>query len=220
MKDKNKTTQLSKKKLTVGIIVGCVLGVVAGQAFLQYSRSNVATSPAIPAKAKGNPEAKLKIIEYIDFQCPACAQGMRVLKDYAVKYPDQIYIEIKNFPLAMHQFGMVSARYAECAARQKKFWPFVDLLMDKQGLWASLHDPLPAFRQFAQQAGLNASQLESCLNDKYLDETIHTERSIGSSLGVQSTPTYFINDKMFVGAKALKEELTVFFKETTPVSPQ
>ena len=202
--------KLSKQKVTLFVVLGCFLVIFGIKTILQIYRANIQPN-AIPAKAKGNPQAKLKIIEYIDFECPACAQGTHILKDYFTKYPDQIYLEVKYFPLPMHLYGLPSARYAECAARQKKFWPFVELLMERQSLWASLHDPQPAFRQIAQAVGLSFFQLDACLNDKYLDEVIMTEKTVGTTLGVQSTPTYFINDKMRVGTKLLQDELTAFW---------
>jgi len=207
-------TKPSKQKFTLCIVAACVLAVFMGKIIWEAQRPSV-TAGTMPAKAKGNPKAKVKIIEYIDFQCPACAQGTRILKEYFAKYPGQLYLEVKYFPLPMHNYGMLSARYAECAARQNKFWSFVDPLMERQQLWSSLHDPQPAFRQIVEQAGLNSSRLDQCLNDKYLDESILTEKAIGTSLGIQSTPTYFINDKMVVGTKSLVDELTPFFGQAT-----
>ena len=202
--------QSSKEKVTLLIVVIGVIAILGGQALLKFYRSRVSQS-SVPAKAKGNPQAKLKIVEYIDFQCPACAQGVHILKEYFAKYPDQMYVEVKYFPLPMHPFGMESARYAECAARQKKFWPFIESLSKQQSFWAALHDAQPAFRKIAQETGLNSFQLDQCLGDKYVDEVIVTEKTIGTSLGIQSTPTYFINEKMVVGTKFLKEELAKFF---------
>jgi protein-disulfide isomerase len=207
----------SKQKVTIFIIVACLFAVLTGQFILQHQRSHVVRG-SLPAKAKGNPQAKLKIVEYIDFECPACAQGTHILKEFFAKYPNQIYLEVKYFPLPSHTYGMVSARWAECAGRQNKFWAFVDPLMERQNYWATLHDPVPALRQIAEQAGLSSFQLDNCLNNKYLDETILTEKAIGTSLGIQSTPTYFINDKMIVGTKTLVEELDKFFGQT-PATP-
>lgn len=208
----------SKQKVTLFIILGCIVVILGGQFFLQRYRSSIQQN-SIQAKAKGNPQAKLKIVEYVDFQCSACANGVRILNEYFKKYPDQMFVEIKYFPLAGHQWSMPSARYAECAARQNKFWPFVDLLMARQSFWSSLHDPMPAFRQLAQEAGLGMFQLDLCLSDKYVDEAINTEKTIGSTLGIQSTPTYFINDKMIVGTKFLQEQLAAFFGEAVVQPP-
>ena len=208
----------SKQKVTLLIVLGCVLAIVAGQRILHRYRSNIKQN-SIQAKAKGNPQAKLKIIEYIDLECPACAQGAGILNEYFKKYPNQMYVELKYFPLSGHRWSMPSARYAECAARQNKFWPFLDVLLKQQSFWSALNDPNPAFRQIAQEAGLNTFQLDLCLGDKYLEEAITTDKSIGTAMGIQSTPTYFINDKMFVGTKFLKEQLAAFFGETANPQP-
>ena len=209
----------AKQKVTLFIFVACLLAVLAGKIILEAQRPHVANG-AMPARAKGNPKANLKIIEYIDFECPACAQGMLILKEYFAKYPGQMYLEVKYFPLPSHLYGMPSARWAECAAQQNKFWFFVEPLMERQKVWATLHDPVPAFRQLAEQAGLSSFQLDNCLNSKYLDETILTEKAIGTSLGIQSTPTYFVNDKMVVGTKSLLEELNKFFGPAPAMSTQ
>jgi protein-disulfide isomerase len=210
--------KLSKQQVTLFIVIGCIAAIVTGQTLLERYRSNIKPS-SIPAKAKGNPEAKLKIVEYIDFECPACANGVGILNEYFKKHPNEIYVEVKYFPLSGHRWGMPSARYAECAARQDKFWPFVDILLGRQSFWTSLHDPIPAFREFAQQSGLSMMKLDMCLGDKYVDETIATEKTIGTSLGIQSTPTYFINDKMGVGPKFLQSELSAFFGEQVVQPP-
>src|SRR5271154_3664740 len=68
------------------------------------------------ARAKGNPNARVKIVEFIDFQCPACAYGVTYLKKFFEDHPNDLYIQVRYFPLTnMHHHAMTSALYSECA---------------------------------------------------------------------------------------------------------
>ena len=122
-------------------------------------------------------------------------------------YPTKIRLELKYFPLRMHQHAQVIARYAECAARQDKFWPFEQLAFERQDQWKNLFDAHSAFDAIAGEVGMNAAQLEICLKDPTVDELIEKNKKEGVSLGVESTPTYFINGVLTVGTKNLEFEL-------------
>jgi protein-disulfide isomerase len=164
------------------------------------------------ARAKGNPEARVKITEFIDFQCPACAVGTQYLKTFFDRHPNDIYLQVRYFPLTnMHHHAMSSALYSECAARQGKFWALDDLMMPQQSQWAQLISPDPIFQAMAAQVGMNINQLNTCLASDDARRVINDEKSLGQSLGIGSTPTYFINSKMVVGTKSLEDELNTYF---------
>jgi protein-disulfide isomerase len=111
----------------------------------------------------------------------------------------------------MHHHAMISALYSECAARQGKFWEMDDLMIPQQSQWAQLISPDPVFQAMAVQAGMNINQLNSCLASDDARKVINDEKSLGQSLGIASTPTYFINNKMVVGVKSLQDELKAYF---------
>jgi len=164
------------------------------------------------ARAKGNPQARVKIVEFVDFQCPACAYGIEYLKTFFEKHPDDLYLQVKYFPLTnMHHHAMISALYSECAARQGKFWALDDLMIPQQAQWAPLNDPQPVFQSMAAQAGMDTDQLNACLASDDAHKVINDEKAQGQSMGITSTPTYFINGKMVVGSKSLQEELKTYF---------
>ena len=166
------------------------------------------------ARAKGNPQARVKIVEFIDFQCPACAYGIKYLKTFFDQHPNDIYIQVQYFPLTnMHHHAMISALYSECAARQGKFWELDDLMIPQQSQWAQLISPEPVFQAMAQQVGMNIDQLNTCLASDDARKVINDEKSLGQSLGIVSTPTYFINGKMVVGGKSLDDELKKYFPD-------
>ena len=162
-------------------------------------------------RSKGNPKAAVHIIEYIDFQCPSCVKGALMLKGYLQKYPSQIYLEVRYYPITkIHQYALKSALYAECAARQNKFWPFQDLLAQGQSQWSRLLNVDSTFRAMAKEANLDMAKLESCISDEKVKEVIFKEKTEAKAFGVDSTPTYFVNGKMVVGIIELQKELNTF----------
>ncbi|MCB9771106.1 MAG: thioredoxin domain-containing protein [Candidatus Omnitrophica bacterium] len=202
--------KISKPILTIVLIVCCV-ALLAGFKYFQSQRAaanlQAAAKTVLSPRAKGNPKAEIKILEFIDFQCPACASGVKVIAEYLEKYPEKVYVEVRHFPLAMHKHGITSARWGECAARQDKFWPFLDGLIERQREWSALNDPLPPFRDIATKAGLNVEQIKECLNDTTIDDAIQADVEEGKMRKVVSTPSYFVNHEMCVGAKSLKTKV-------------
>lgn len=200
--------RISKKLLTVFIIL---LGVAAILGLKQYLGRTPVVPPIDPVAARttGNPSAEIHIVEYMDFQCPACAKGVGILKQYLAAFPDKIYLEVKYFPLGMHVHGFRSAQFAHCTAKQGRFWPYFDLLIERQDQWKRLINADPAFQEMAVEAGINTEQLDVCLKDPAVDEAINSEKAHGAALGVESTPTYFVNNEMVVGFKSLQQILQV-----------
>ena len=198
-------------KLLSGVVIVLVLvGIVVGaKIYLAPKKIQV---NVLTARSKGNPQARVKIVEFVDFQCPACAYGIKYLKSFFDLHPNDLYLQVKYFPLTnMHHHAMLSALYSECAARQGKFWALDDLMIPQQSQWAQLISPDPVFQSMAAQVGMDMGQLNTCLASDDARKVINDEKSFGQSLGIASTPTYFVNGKMVVGAKSLQDELKNYF---------
>ena len=200
---------MNKKQLTLGVVL-VLVGFMAGVKILGAPKK--APVNLQEARAKGNPDSKVKIVEFIDFQCPACANGVIYLKTFFDQHPNDVYLQVRYFPLTnMHHHAMISALYSECAARQGKFWALDDLMIPQQSQWAQLISPEPVFQAMAVQVGMDINQLNTCLASDEARKVINDEKSLGQSLGIASTPTYFINNKMVVGTKSLEDELKTYF---------
>ena len=212
---------ISKIAATALVVAVAVLSVALGRMILGYDQK-LDNLQASSQRSKGNPKANFKVVEYIDFQCPACAKGAKILREYVEQYHDKIYLSMKYFPLSqMHKYALLASQYAECAAKQNKFWPMHDRLIDQQSLWDRMLNAETAFRDMAKEIGLDISLLDVCLADKKTEAGILADKEKGKSLGVQSTPTYFINEKMMVGTKSLQTELDNYFgKKTAPPETQ
>ena len=200
---------MNKLQLTLAIVL-VLVGLIAGAKILGAPKEVLINLQT--ARAKGNPGARVRIIEYVDFQCPPCAYGIKYLKTFFDRHPNDIYLQARYFPLTgMHHHAMISALYSECAARQGKFWALDDLMMSQQSQWAPLISPQPVFQAMATQVGMDINQLNACLVSDDARRVINDEKSLGQSLGIVSTPTYFINNKMVVGTKSLEDELKTYF---------
>ncbi len=213
MPKKIQPPKISKKSFTLILILTAAAAVLGVRWYLESSRSAVQTTQT---RAKGHPNAPIQISEYIDFQCSACAAGAKQLKEYLAQYPDKIHLEMRYYPLVnMHPHALPAARYAQCAAKQGKFWSLHDLLIERQNEWKVLTNADSAFLQMAKEVPLDMKSLEVCLQDENIVKTIFEEKDQGSSLGVQSTPTYFINGKMVVGVKSLTDMLLPLLQDDT-----
>ena len=195
------------------VIVLVLAGLIAGAKFFWPPKKDCRSICKWPVP-KAILQARVKIVEFIDFQCPACAYGIKYLKTFFDQHPNDIYLQVRYFPLTnMHHHAMISALYSECAARQGKFWALDDLMIPQQSQWAQLISPEPVFQAMAAQVGMNIDQLNTCLASDDARKVINDEKSVGQSLGIISTPTYFINGKMVVGAKSLQDELKTYFPD-------
>lgn len=207
----NHSSKKNKPIITLMVVVVCIGAILGVQFVMAKNRDQMARMKT--ARVKGNPKAAIKIVEYIDFQCPACAAGANMIKEYMKTHPDQIYVEMKYYPLAVHAHAFTSSYYAECASRQGKFWEFHDLLIGRQAMWSKLPEVKSVFDDMAKELELKMDKLKACVNDEKTKEAIMKTREEGDLLGVKSTPSYFVNEKMIVGFKNLESELNSLFSK-------
>ena len=204
----------SKKIFAVILLVVCVAVIFGLKLWRQQSLKSHEFRTGALAKVKGPEDAPIRLIEFFDFQCPSCAKGAVYLKEFIKKYPEKIRLEARYYPLANHQHGFTSALYAECAARQGLFWPFYDYLFNTQMQWSSLHDARPFFERIAKGLDLDMKKFDACLENKEVKQLIERSKEEGKMLGIESTPSFFINEKLFVGTHQLEEELNKLLGET------
>ncbi len=170
-----------------------------------------------PAKSLGWPDAPVEIIEYTDFQCPACTAGARVVHDAFERYPEKIYLEYRHYPIpGLHPRAVRIAVYAQCAARQGRFWPYHDLLFEYRRELMRYPDFEDKLRDLASWEGLDLPKLEACVRDTRTEEAVLAEKREGRRRGVRATPTYFINGEMVVGARSLGGKLMEIFGAEDP----
>ena len=157
-------------------------------------------------KARGPVDAPVQIIEYSDFECPACQRAQASLHKILETYPEKIHIVFRHFPLPAHRWSPLAHVAAECAARKGKFWEFHDQLYGLQQIWSKAPNPLENFLQYASSIGLNLEPFAQCLTDQEMQRTVLADKKSGDGLQVNSTPTFFINNQRLVGPIDLEQK--------------
>lgn len=151
----------------------------------------------------GNPKAPLWVIEASDFQCPFCKQwhdaDFQKLVDKYVK-TGKVRLAFLNMPLSMHQHAIPAAEAAMCASVQGKFWPMHEALFASQKDWEVLPDPSATFASLAGKAGVKMSAWQKCVKDHLTLPMIQADHERVVAAHVNSTPTFFVGDKILEGA--------------------
>jgi len=197
----------------VGILVGYVawgrgsaprVANTAAQAAVQVAPTTQAVRrydiPTEGFHSIGPEDAPIVLVEFSDYQCPYCQRWHeQVYTSLLAAYPGQVRVVYRNLPLTqIHPQAMNAAEAAMCAGEQNAYWQYHDQLFNNSD---ALSDDL--YARLASDLGLDASAFESCMTDhKYLDE-IQSDMQFAIDLGVQSTPTFFINGLAVVGAQPL-----------------
>lgn len=144
---------------------------------------------------KGNRDAKVVLIEYSDFQCPACAFYYPLLKKFSEEFGDKIAIVYRHFPLPNHQNAKPAAYAAEAAGKQGKFWEMHDIIFDSQKDWKDRRNADEIFINYAQTLNLNIDQFKTDFASKEIRKKVEGAYQNGIGLGLNSTPTFFLNGK-------------------------
>ena len=193
------------------VIIGVILVVlIAGSVWYSSSvddKYNVGVDTTI-SHVKGNPYATVTLIEYSDFQCPACATAQPVVKDILNEFGDSIKFEYKHFPLPMHPLALPAARAAEAAGQQGKFFEFHDMLFENQKTWSNSANPSATFIQYAEELGLDVQKFRQHMNSSLLSDQISEDKKEGFDLGITGTPTFFLN-----GEKMQLQSFTDFYEQ-------
>lgn len=144
---------------------------------------------------RGEKNAKVTLVEFSDLQCPACKRYEPWVQQLTKDYPKDLKLIYKHFPLSsIHKNALTAARAAESAGKQGKFWEMHDLLFAKQDEWEGLNDPSDMFTSYTKMLKLNIDTFKKDLDDKEIANKISADEAEGTDLGVNSTPTFFLNN--------------------------
>jgi protein-disulfide isomerase len=181
----------------------------SGQGQVAQPSAQPIVQPAAQAQAKpvninlagkiprGDPNAKITIVEYSDFQCPFCSRAKATMDQILKDYQGKVKLYYKQFPLtSIHQYAQKAAEASECAEDQGKFWEYHDKLFDNQG---SLDTA--SLKKYAADLGLDTAKFNACLDNGDKSSQVNSEQQEGISNGVQGTPAFFINGQFISGAQ-------------------
>lgn len=194
-----------KRVLPLVLIVAVAIATIAGG--LIFYRASMAAENGKPDETnkdlavpkplhiRGNADAPVTLEEFADFQCPACAIASGVISILEKDYGPRLRVIFREFPLAMHQHGRDAARAAEAASLQGKFWEMYSLLYANQPTWSDVPDARPIFVRYAEDLHLDVAKFEKDYISTKVTERISADVALGKSLGVENTPTIFVNQR-------------------------
>jgi len=177
------------------VIVGTVFGMVklASRAPNGGSDKSIASTITEADQVKGNRSASTTLIEFSDFQCPACASYAPMVKRVAEEFGNQLAIAYRHFPLPQHKNAPLAAQAAEAAGKQGKFWEMHDKIFANQREWAESSNARAAFTRYAEFLGLNMEKFNADIDSQEIKNKIDSDYESGQRIGIGGTPTFFLD---------------------------
>lgn len=190
------------KKIKKNVIIGVVLLIVGFLAFKLYKFVETPTS-ATGSNINnivsddwilGNKDAKVTLLEYSDFECPACKNFAPLLGRLHKDFPDNLRIIYRYFPLeTIHKTAIPAAKAAEAAGKQGKFWEMHDLLFEKQDDWADKNNVKDIFITYAKDFGLDENKFSFDYDAKETADRVSRDETSAFQLRLNSTPTFYLD---------------------------
>ncbi len=198
------------------LLILAAIVVVLGGVFLftreEESGSSTAASPS--NHVYGKADSSVQLVEYGDFECPACAAYFTVVQQIKETYQDKIGFQFRHFPLVqIHPNAMVASRAAEAAGKQGKFWEMHDLLYQQQNAWSQSQNATPIFEDYATQLGLNIDQFKADVAAQATLDTINADIREGQKSNISATPTFVLNGQKLEELQPTYEALSKLIDE-------
>jgi protein-disulfide isomerase len=195
--------------LVLGLVALAGVGTLA---YAVFSGGRAATEPVeveglddpqtLVALARGIPlgdaSAPVKILEFGDYECGACATFASTVKPLIrneLVESGQVQFIYYDFPLSNHRHSFLAARAARCAGDQGRYWEYQDVLFGQQSRWAFQARPSDLFLGYAEQIGIDRAAFRSCLESDRHADVVTANYRLGEQLGVNATPTVIVNGR-------------------------
>ena len=197
-----------------------------------YSLAKPALSGSVPSVSaidhvKGGTSAPVTLIEYSDFQCPACSAFEPVVENILTTYGDNVQLVYRHFPLyTIHANAEEAAFASEAAAQQGKFWEMHELLFDRQADWENLVDATAMFVAYADLLELDTEQFTSDLTSDAVRDRVKIDVNSANAAGISATPTFYLNGSALSFPKGqspeayLKAQIDAALATLAPVAEQ
>jgi len=159
--------------------------------------SSEGPSGADPPHIRGNPNAKVTLEEFGDFECPVCATYSVEVKKIEAEFGDRLRVIFREYPLypTPHKHALIAAQAAEAAGLQGRFWEMHDKLYENQKAWSEATDVMPMFIDYARQIGLDIDRFGRELNGEIVATRITQDGIRAHARAVSGTPSFFVNGK-------------------------
>lgn len=145
---------------------------------------------------KGPSDAQITVIEYSDFQCPACQAYYPLVTRLLNEASTTVKFVYRHFPLGQHKNARAASEASEAAHIQGKFWEMYALLFSGHTEWETLADPMPVFERYADSLDLDLEKFKSDIKSDAVKNLVESQRKEGETVGIAFTPSFFVNGKI------------------------
>jgi len=190
-------------------ILSAVLVVVVGGMIALFMFANSSSPAPVGDKTKvirdtsqNTGTGSVQIVEFGDFQCPACGVAEPNVQQLLKQESGKITFYFRNFPLPQHQNAQAAAQAAEAAADQGKYWEMHDKLYATQKDWETVADPTDLYVSYAKDLGLDTTKFKTAITSKQFQTVIDQDVADATALGVNSTPTFYFNGVKYDGSSS------------------
>lgn len=189
--------------LMIGSVL--VLGIVIGAGLAVRNTSPTPSAETAPADDSrlirpdsptlGPADAPVTLVEFLDPECESCRAAHPAIKEIMLNYEGRVRLVVRYFPL--HTNSVLAALATEAAGQQGRYWEMQDLLFERQPEWGEQRTETPeVFTAYAMELGLDMTQFQAAMQDLTYLERIERDRQDGEALGVNGTPTFFVNGEL------------------------
>lgn len=193
----------TETKVLIGIFIFSSILILGAIFIFGKSSNNLLSSDTVnidysKGQKFGSDSAKLKLVEYSDLQCPACKLAEPFIKNIREKYKKDLQLTYKHFPLMQHVHSTEAAKFAEYAASKDKFWEIHDKLFETQDTWSTMPDVTNFFENLGLEYGLEKDKVRDAITSDTFNQNIDDELTEGKKIGVDATPTFYLNNKKII----------------------
>lgn len=204
---------LSRNKVFLIVSLATVL-IVGGGIFLMSKPTKQTTQPTVvdssilvpqdSYKTSGfmdgqylpaSESAKVTLIEFGDYVCPACGQYSPYVKKILTDYAGKVNYVFRNYPLSYHTNAPLASYAALSAGLQGKYWEMHDKLYTEQAQWSEAGDARSIFISYADELGLNKDQFIADIDSQKVKDFVTRDKKDGDTVGLKATPTFFLNGR-------------------------
>lgn len=190
-------------KILTAISIGTIILIIGAVIFLSKPEKTVTVDTTKLVRENSlktsSASANLTIVEFGDYQCPACGLAHPGIKKAISDYPGQINFVFRHFPLAQHKNAEIAAQAVEAANIQRKVWEMHDKLYESQPEWENEANAMETFKKYAGEMGMDVEKFTSDAASDPVKQKVKNDLTDGLALGVNSTPTFYFNNELYKG---------------------
>jgi protein-disulfide isomerase len=201
--------EISRRDLLIGtasfVAVSCLAGALDALSSVAMAQPSTLLAPGpLGDMIQGSETAPVTIVEYASLTCPHCREfAVKTFPELKKRYIDTGKVRFIFREFALNDIDLLAIVTVRCAPKDR-FFPLVETLFEKQDMWA-VNNPVPPLLGIAKQAGFTDESFKACASNQQVIEGVKAQRETGSKLGVNSTPTFFINGEKHVGGLPIEE---------------